>query len=84
MSDKTKYKIGDQVRVVNYGHRFWKYVGDNKTVPVDIRPEYIGETGIITSAEKSQDIDKYSISGTSKSSPFYNDQLELIYRPEYK
>ncbi len=79
----TKYKLGDQVKIVNYGHL---YFGEESKQAVDIAPHSIGQIGIVTEAEKVLGVDKYSLAMPSncKQSWYDNGQLELVYRPSYK
>ena len=88
----SKFKIGDQVEVVNYGSLAWrrqKMVGD-EVIPLpetewyDPSPDLVGERGIVTKVTNTQGVDKYSLTGTTKSAWYYNDQLKLIVRPKYK
>lgn len=119
----TKFKVGDRVRIVNYGHPLLygksgyqamrEWLVDNpgpdmyevifgleykKPVPllthpvyrpkyiisetetyytVDMSPELIGQTGIITEAHTTQGIDNYSLHGPDKTAWYHNSQLEL-------
>jgi hypothetical protein len=90
----TKFKVGDQVKIVNYGHLYWtQEVEDTPYYHrpegggcwYDMSPGLVGKVGIIVEAHKTQGIDNYSIKGEpSKKAWYHNDQLELIHRPEYK
>jgi hypothetical protein len=79
----TKYKVGDQVRVVNYGSWIWEWRAQRMEW-VDISPELVGQTGVVVDAHKTQEIDQYKLKGPNKVAWYHNDQLELIYRPEYE
>lgn len=84
-----KYKIGDKVRVINYGHLIW----ENKNVEqpmlnfaviqedetfryLDIMPERVGKVGIIEQVKNTQNIPSYSIA--SIGAWLNESQLELI------
>lgn len=56
----TRYKVGDRIRLVNYGHPwyFWK---DGEMMVADLAPERVGQYGRIHKAGITQGIDKYSI-----------------------
>ncbi len=84
----TKFKVGDKVEIVNYGHLIWEnkkmplqrsklpiYSEDEDTAWVDISPSLIGKKGVITECKKTQGIDNYSISEIG--AWYCNDQLKL-------
>ena len=50
----TKYKLEDQVKIVNYGHLVFNF--DSKE-GIDISPNKIGNKGIIYEAHQTQGID---------------------------
>lgn len=82
----TKFKIGDMVKVVNYGHRL--LMGPDMQLQGypykwDMRPEVVGQTGIVTTAEETQGRSQYVVEGPSKHAWYDDDQLELVYRPDY-
>lgn len=91
----SKFNIGDQVRVINYGSLIFitNYKKtDSDTVweeteagiTCDLKPELIGQTGIITEAIGEENT-AYSIHGIPDKKKGYADgQLELVYRPDYK
>jgi hypothetical protein len=80
----TKFRVGDLVEVVNYGHPYWQSLG-GELVAVDTCPELIGQQGIITKAITTQEIEQYSIDGIKHKTAWYqNGQLKLIIRPNYK
>lgn len=77
----TKFKLGDQVKVINYGNLINQGYPDQW----DMCPEVVGQTGIISQAEVVQGESHYAIDNIIGKHAWYNDdQLELIYRPEYK
>lgn len=69
-----KFKIGDKVRIVNYGHLVYG-VEDI----IDIEKDLIGLTGIVVKTDNIQGIDCYAIQGEVNGSWYYDDQLELQY-----
>jgi hypothetical protein len=93
----TKYKVGDQVKIVNYGSSFWwnpksgipklnfPIIYESVEVIVfDMNPELVGQVGVVSKANTTQNIDNYAIEGIKdKHAWYHNDQLELVYRPEY-
>ena len=87
---KTTYKVGDKVRVVNYGHSVWEHksVGES-SLPlikeyesvrfVDLQPYLIGQQGVVGSVVIRQERPSYVIEGISgKSAWYYEDQLEAV------
>lgn len=62
----TKYKVGDQVRIVK------PHSGYESTK---------GKLEIIVKAQKIQGIDEYAF---TTSAWYLNDDIELVYRPDYK
>lgn len=82
-------KIGDRVRIINYGHAVFtveqEYKTDKfpliKTYPDgtearDMAPELVGQEGTITQVSK--DGDQYILLGPSKAAWYNEEQLELI------
>lgn len=73
----TKFKLGDRVKIVNYGSLAIvpqlpeyqtlldnsKIIGryDKKSVLVDTNPQWLGETGTIEKCTITQGIEQYSI-----------------------
>lgn len=87
----TKFKIGDMVKVVNYGHLIlmspemlsqtsFPIIGGKW---VDIDKDVVGQTGIVVEAQVTQERSQYAVKGPSKHAWYDDGQLELIYRPEY-
>lgn len=92
--DKIELNIGDTIEIVNYGHPMWVTKGGHeyeifkdhprlseseKTIIIDMHPEYIGQKGIIKEKSKNQNGGyEYSINGTSKSAWWNEDQLKLV------
>jgi hypothetical protein len=91
----SKFKVGDKVKVVNYGSIYWTRKGE--PVPssfvllkgsleispylwYDMQPELVGKQGIITAVGSSGD--EYSLSGIEGKIAWYeNQQLELQVNP---
>lgn len=68
-----KFKIGDRVKVINYGSIV--FFSDNKVV--DIRPEIVGKSGTVQTILNG----KYSIIPDEKNMKwawYHENQLELI------
>jgi hypothetical protein len=81
----TKFRVGDQVEIVNYGAPYWDWTKGKEPVVIDLMPYLIGEVGIIAKAQTTQGQDKYSIEGIKGMTAWYdNGQLKLIIRPNYK
>jgi hypothetical protein len=83
--EETKFRLGDQVRIVNYTH--WRVDYDHETEKWSKTEshETVGQVGIVREAHKTQDIDNYAIEGIKGKVAWYNnDQLELVYRPLYE
>jgi len=93
MSDELKYRVGDSVKIVKYGHPVWEHkaaypdpykgrcpiIFENEQFRVlDIAPELIGRSGIVVIATLTQGQAMYSIDGIG--SWYVNNQLELIDR----
>ena len=68
-----KFKIGDKVKVKDYGHIIFSCFDGNKTA-TDISPEVVGKTGIVTEILHNT----YALSGIPEKIAWYkDDQLEL-------
>ena len=83
----TKYKVGDKVRIVNYGHKVWMYqkMVDGKIIELDevewydMCPERVGMLATIRKVTVTQGIDKYGLTTElGNISWFHNNQLELV------
>ena len=87
----TKFNIGDKVRIVNYGQLMWGNKSahggkllegfpiiqeDEDFLWVDLRPDIVGQEGVVDVAKTNQGIDEYSVHGVG--AWFNNDQLEFI------
>ena len=83
--EQTKFLLGDQVKVVNYGHWRIDYDENKGWSKVDTSKGIIGKVGIISEVSLIQDIAYYAIEGISGKHAWYQDnQLELVYRPSYE
>lgn len=89
MSEAT-YKVGDKVKIVNYGHAVWEHksVGES-SLPlikeyesvrlVDLQPYLIGQQGVVGQVVIIQERPSYAVEGISgKSAWYYEDQLEAV------
>lgn len=82
----TQFKVGDRVRIVNYGHLIWSW--EEMKLPLfaqsgdgvywyDLGSEDVGKVGVIVKATKTQEIDQYAIEGEPNKKAWYtNNQLE--------
>ena len=87
---EAAYKVGDKVRVINYGHvvrgsetdveSSFPLVGRSGAVTlVDYRPDLIGQQGVIKEVSMGQGGPCYAIDGISgKSAWYYESQLEAV------
>lgn len=74
---KPKYKIGDQVEVINLAHPILTH----EKGLIDLRPEWVGKKGIIVKVSQPQeDFIEY---GLDWASWFNESNLKLIFRPAY-
>jgi len=87
-----EFNIGDNVRIVKYGHLIWEsktmpgqrsnqksYYEDDKRAWIDIVPHIVGKEGKVYQKIKTDNGYRYSLSGISgKHSWYYFEQLELI------
>ena len=94
MGRKTKFGIGDKVKIVNYGSLIG--TGKNDPVPLiglplikkdqmclyyDMSPELVGQVGIICERSTECGSPGYAIQGIKHKFAWYNeDQLEMISR----
>lgn len=87
----NKYKIGDKVRIVNYGHLIYessknenplkfKTISDDGNIRImDMLPEIVGKEGVIVDISETQGEVSYAIDGIVGKHAWYNeDQIELI------
>ena len=85
---ECKFKVGDKVRVVNYGHPIWSFdemdlpliqeQEDSKWKVYDLNPELIGQEGTVVDAHLTQDIPRYALEGPRKYAWYDEKQLELL------
>ena len=85
---KCKFKVGDKVRVINYGAPMWSWdeipgatlISKDEKGPYwyDLRPEVLGEIGIVHEAHLTQGIPQYALNGTTIYAWYGEQQLEEI------
>lgn len=91
---ENKYKIGDKVTIVNYGHLMWintklmqtdyyekmtALKEDGYFKWYDMQPELVGKKGVVNKVTNTQNKPKYGLSGIAGKSAWYDEeQLELI------
>lgn len=74
-----KFKIGDEVEIVNYGHNIWSSDGNGHFEILDIAKGVIGQKGVIVKVLDTQGIPKYAIDGIiGKHAWFDEQQLKYI------
>jgi hypothetical protein len=91
MSKKPKFKVGDKVRIVNYGSAMWLRKKLKETAfrlirkditrgyIYDHQPEIVGKEGIIAQVTMTQGIPSYAIDGIRQKYAWYHEgQLELV------
>ena len=87
----SKFKKGDKVRVVKYGHPVWSYdnmetvfpiISENKEIGFkiyDMHSELVGQTGTVSKVTKIQGQFEYSLEGIPSKTAWYDEeQLERI------
>ena len=84
----SKFKTGDKVRVIKYGHPYWSWQKmpgmkmlskDKSPYWYDKSPELVGQEGVIDKVTKTQGNYKYSINGIKGKYAWYDeDQLEKV------
>ena len=89
----TKYRIGDQVKIVEYGLMAWtkEKIIDGKWRVLDtpewfdMSPERVGRIGIIIKATETQGKDGYVLwsKKDGRTAWYHNDQIKLLHRPKY-
>lgn len=83
---KPKYKVGDRVKIIKYGHLFWlnKSVTDiSEETPVffedddflwfDMSPELVGKIGYVSEVTITQEISQYALDGIKSKSAWYDE-----------
>lgn len=84
---KPKFKIGDNVRIVNYGHPIWSW-GEMKCFKLiekskngmfwyDICPELVGKKAVVDGLSETQGKHSYFLAGVNKHAWYSDNQLEL-------
>lgn len=86
----SKFKVGDEVVIVKFGHRFWSYedqssyakllfkCDEEKYGVYDALPELVGQKGIIDGVNLCQGRYSYSLTGPNKHAWYDEQQLEKI------
>lgn len=91
MLKNPKYKIGDKVKIVKYGHLIWEHKNaeiclsfpvykefDNYRI-LDMKQHLIGQIGIIDTINIVQGMPQYALSGINGKHAWYNEkQLKLM------
>lgn len=89
MTINPKYKIGDNVTIINYGHLVWqnkkmyqsdssfRTIRENEDIRwIDMSPELVGKSGVINDVNNSQGNYKYSVKDVG--AWFNEEQLQFI------
>lgn len=73
------YKVGDKVRVINYGGLVDQIMGNGEIKKVDLASEIVGKEGVIVQIINQQGVPKYKIEGIPMKTAWYDEeQLELV------
>ena len=87
---KPKYKVGDRVKIINYGSTIWepKNVEEKLSFPVieetehfrilDMSPDLVGKEGVVDIVTITQGEPKYAIDGLRKHAWYDEEQMELV------
>ena len=88
---KSKFVIGDKVKVINYGHpicmsknsgvevKFPVIYEDDKVIWYDMNSGVVGKVGVVTDVKETQGMIGYSLSEIAGKTAWYDeDQLEII------
>ena len=73
----NKFKIGNVVKVINYGGLVWYRVG-GELKEWDICPQMVGQTGIVREVNEVQGSYKYALDIPGKQAWYDEGQLESI------
>jgi len=90
--NKTKFHLGDKVKVIKYGHPYWHHKSNMKTLsfPIieetenliiyDISSDIVGQVGTVRDINSRYDgKNTYALDGIpDKTAWYYEEQLELI------
>ena len=87
----ANYRIGDKVKIINYGHLIWELEGQESNSPfkvifkndkvraLDMSPSLVGQIGIVSAVGSTQGIPEYAIDNIEGKHSWYNEsQMELI------
>lgn len=89
---KNKYNTGDKVKIVKYGSLIWVNKNTKEqesSLPLvyedenfkwlDLHPEVVGQTGVVSEVSLVQGTPQYAIDGIKgKSAWYYEKQMELL------
>jgi len=89
METEPNYKIGDKVRIVNYGHLMWTIQNQPnessfiETLPVsviygdlvwfDVNHGIVGKEGVVSDVSITQGVPQYSIKGIPEKNSWYSE-----------
>ena len=77
--DKKKLKVGDRVRVINYGALLWENDKYGNLITFDMNPELIGKEGVVSKVTKTQGVTEYAVDGIPQRHAWYDrGQLERL------
>jgi hypothetical protein len=79
--DTPKFKVGDKVKVVKYGHIIHHYKSETGNwAAEDISPDIVGKEGVVREVSNSQPgWVTYALDGIPEKTAWYNqNQLELV------
>jgi hypothetical protein len=86
----SKFKVGDEVVIVKYGHRFWSYedqssyakllfkCDEEKYGVYDALPDLVGQKGTVDIVSNTQGRWQYAINGPNKHAWYDEQQLEKV------
>lgn len=90
---EPRYKIGDRVKIIKFGHPFWVTKEELKVFPTsrpplyedetrswfDMSPEIVGKKGVVSKVTVTQGVPKYTIEGIKGKHAWYTEnQMEKI------
>jgi len=95
MKTEDNFRVGDHVKVINYGSPIWVNKKQHSDIPdlpiifedenmvwLDINVKIVGKTGVISQVSENKGIKKYSLLGIEEKTSWYDaSQLKLINPP---
>lgn len=98
MERKPLYEIGDEVKIIKYGAIVWLFknipqpklslpiVAEDETmVWLDMIPDIVGKTGLVSHVKTTQGVPRYIIDGIKGKSAWYDEsQMELVNKNSVK